>query len=229
MSTPNIGIAPSFAKSLSTNEFGKRVRQLRSRRHNDSGRAWSQDDLAAAVRVSRNTVQSWESGTMPRGAMLERLAKALDTTPDFLLASGEGPSPIQRAYLGSRAPGVVSEPAPDLPTPARLRQHEIERELIEAGASEQQVSDFRRSVRESPLIRELFNGTPISEEDALRLYEGVALGFRRIIEQMLPRPMSHGPSVIQEPADIVFDESSRAPTARRPVAKTAKKNPPKSA
>lgn len=81
-----------------------------------------------------------------------------------------------------------SQAAQDLPTPARLRQLEIERELVEAGATEQQVSDFRRSVRESPLIGVLFHGgapNRISEEAAMQLYEGVAIGFKAIVEQLL--------------------------------------------
>lgn len=76
----------------------------------------------------------------------------------------------------------------DLPRALRLRENEVTRELIEAGATEEQVSDFRRSIRESPVLITFFRrGAPqrLTNDELLQLFDGVAIGFKAIIEQMI--------------------------------------------
>ena len=152
--------------------FGRRLKEAMA------AKGLSNADVAAALGVHTITVSKWRTGSQPvESTRVPRLAEVLGVSEAWLLVGD-----------AATASAIPSGSAADLPTPARLRQLEIERELIEAGATEQQVNDFRRSVRESPLIGVLFHGgapNRVSEEAAMQLYEGVALGFRRIIEQML--------------------------------------------
>ena len=161
--------------TTSAKALGQRLKEAMA------ARGLSNVDVASALGVHSITVSKWRGGSQPvEPNRLPRLAEVLGVSEAWLLVGDAGTPAVSATAQAAR-------PA-DLPTPARLRQLEIERELIEAGATEQQVSDFRRSVRESPLIGVLFHGgapNRISAEAAMQLYEGVALGFRRIIEQML--------------------------------------------
>lgn len=73
--------------------IGDRVRQARKKR------GLSQDALARALEVSKNTIFRWEAGEVtPRGTNLDRLAQVLGVTSDWLMrgqerASGEAPDP----------------------------------------------------------------------------------------------------------------------------------------
>lgn len=67
--------------------FSERVRSTRQRLRTDTGRRWTQGDLAAAVGVERNTVSRWENGgVMPKDpATIARLARTLGVTTDWLI------------------------------------------------------------------------------------------------------------------------------------------------
>lgn len=71
--------------------FGARVRQARLAMRGASGRRWTQDDLARAVEVERNTVSRWENGgVLPRDpAVVARVAAALGVTTDWLLGAAD--------------------------------------------------------------------------------------------------------------------------------------------
>lgn len=61
-------------------EVGKRIKDLRAEAH------MSQDDLAARVYVSRQTISSWENGkTYPDIQSLLLLSEIFDVTADSLI------------------------------------------------------------------------------------------------------------------------------------------------
>lgn len=74
--------------------FGDRVRQRRS------ALGWSQETLARKLDVSKNTVSRWENARTdaPSGPNLDRLAKVLGTTSDWLMHGS------QRPVLGGESP-----------------------------------------------------------------------------------------------------------------------------
>src|SRR4051812_4911112 len=56
-------------------------------------KGWTQGELAGQTGVGASTVSQWLKGARtPEGDHLERLARALDTQPSWLL-DGEGPEP----------------------------------------------------------------------------------------------------------------------------------------
>jgi transcriptional regulator with XRE-family HTH domain len=68
--------------------LSKRVRELRY------AKGWGPDDLAARAKISRTALYQIESGKteMPHAATLRRIAQALGTTPETLLAEPEAES-----------------------------------------------------------------------------------------------------------------------------------------
>ncbi len=67
-------------------QFGDRIRRCRKRA------GLSQRRLAEATGVSVNAVQSYEKGTMPNGANLVELSKALSCSIDWLLTGNRNPA-----------------------------------------------------------------------------------------------------------------------------------------
>lgn len=58
----------------------------------------TQDDIADAVGTTRKTVFSWEKGAIPNGEFLAKLAKALNTSADFLLGLTDDPRPLHEMH-----------------------------------------------------------------------------------------------------------------------------------
>ena len=79
--------------------FGKRLKEIRKRH------AVSQVDLAQRLGIHQSLISQYERGYLRlHGALLVRLAQALQTTPDEILAVKEIPSngdehPIDRRFL----------------------------------------------------------------------------------------------------------------------------------
>lgn len=161
----------------------------------------SQQQVADAVGVNRVRISAWENNVhKPSAENLDALAVLFGTSSRALL-SGQPNASVRnenvsrettaphRAHQTARAPYVASTSAErSFPTAVRLRENQIERELIDAGATDAQVRDFRRSVRESPLIAALFRGGApdrVVSEAEMQLYEGVATGFKAIVETMI--------------------------------------------
>lgn len=64
-----------------------RIKQLRERL------GYTQEDISEIVQTSRRSVTAWETGSVPNGEMLARLAQALQTSADFLLGLTDDPTP----------------------------------------------------------------------------------------------------------------------------------------
>lgn len=86
--------------------FGARVREARLRMRGASGERWTQDHLARAVEVERNTVSRWENGgVLPRDpAVVARVAAALGVSTDWLLGAGDGDAAVAEKAR-AHAPG----------------------------------------------------------------------------------------------------------------------------
>ena len=70
---------------------GARLRELRERL------GYSQQDLAEKVETALQQIYRWESSkTDPSGDFITRLAKALDTTTDYLLGLDDDPTGRRR-------------------------------------------------------------------------------------------------------------------------------------
>lgn len=64
---------------------------------------YSQQQLAQKVGVSKNTIQNYESGTLPKGEHAISLSKALNASIDWLF-KGEGPLPPKPEYSNTINP-----------------------------------------------------------------------------------------------------------------------------
>jgi transcriptional regulator with XRE-family HTH domain len=77
--------------------FGKRLKEIRKRR------AVSQVDLAQRLGIHQSLISQYERGYLRlHGALLVRLAQALQTTPDEILAVKTAPDdhpPLDRRFL----------------------------------------------------------------------------------------------------------------------------------
>ena len=80
--------------------FGKRLQEIRRRR------ALSQVELAQRLGIHQSLISQYERGYLRlHGALLVRLAQALKTTPNEILAlkastaNGDSPHPIDRRFL----------------------------------------------------------------------------------------------------------------------------------
>lgn len=104
--------------------FGARLRALRL------ARSLSQGELARQIGRHQTSIGPYERGEYapPRG-VLERLAQALDTTPEYLLF-GRDPRRITVPLVGRAGPGgLVAELAPTTP-PVRLADELLSALLI---------------------------------------------------------------------------------------------------
>ena len=68
-----------FLKGYDTMNFAEKVKILRKRYE------LTQEELAKQVGTSQRTIFTYENGTIPRKAMLKKLADCLYTTPEFLI------------------------------------------------------------------------------------------------------------------------------------------------
>jgi transcriptional regulator with XRE-family HTH domain len=163
------------------NDFGERVRKLRAKRRDPAtDKPWSQDDLAKAVGVSRNTVQSWEAGTLPRGAMLERLVEALDTTSGFLLS---GESLIQRAMVGTMKEQPQAQTIPQL----RIAAKEFELEAMKLGADDEAIRFIHHMLTSQEAVAIYHGGytEPASLQAMQKRQTSIMLGLRTWLELYL--------------------------------------------
>ena len=87
-------------------DFGERLRSLRKTR------GWTQADLARASGLTRSHISRLEAGAiqLPSRERLHRLAQALGTTPDDLLAAA-----------GYRVEEHTADDLPDMPVYLRLK------------------------------------------------------------------------------------------------------------
>jgi transcriptional regulator with XRE-family HTH domain len=145
----------------------------------------TREQAADATGLERAQVHRHEAGKggRPQPKTLDKYERAYGLAPGSLAALLDGRQPVTNDVPR----GTIRHPI-TLPRNVRLRENEIERELIDAGATDEQVRDFRQSVRDSPLIAALFRGGApdrVVSDAELQLYEGVAIGFKAIVEQML--------------------------------------------
>lgn len=153
-------------------------------------------ELAERSGVPLSTVNAYLQGQRgKRGIPAERASKLFHAVgvSEEQVAAASGAFAVGRVFTMNfdaaleRAVQEARESVP-LPNRLRLRQNEVERELIEIGATDQEVADFRRSVRDNPLLAALFRGGApqrLTNEEMLQLFDGVAEGFKAIITQLV--------------------------------------------
>ena len=84
--------------------LGENLARLRAQRN------WSQDDLAGALDVSRQSVSKWETNaSVPELEKLLKLSELFGVTLDALVRGGDAPP------AGERAPSAPTAPAPAAP------------------------------------------------------------------------------------------------------------------
>ena len=105
----------------------------------------TQSDLAILVGVSKTTIQSYESGNIPKGLNLFRLSRALKCSIDYLLIGEESPY-IQKEWIAEDPFGMNQEEL--------LKYHkEIKNTWLEKGdtGSYKEVAEtLRHQAAESP-------------------------------------------------------------------------------
>lgn len=78
-------------------EIGKRIKVLREKKD------FTQEELAERIQISRSALANYESGLRePKGDILKRFAKALDTTTDYLLGRTDDPYPPSQNQSNQR-------------------------------------------------------------------------------------------------------------------------------
>jgi len=92
---------------------GQRLKSVRE------WRGLSQEDLASRIHVGTQQIWRWENGkTTPNADYIARLARALDTTADYLLGLTDDPqtqleesdlSPLERRLITAFRQGDISE------------------------------------------------------------------------------------------------------------------------
>ncbi|OQX08422.1 MAG: hypothetical protein BWK73_25475 [Thiothrix lacustris] len=83
-------------------DFGDTLRKLRTAQN------LSQDELAAAMNVTKSSISLWENGTIPRPDKRARLALLLGTSEDHLMGGAAPPeSLVGEALVGQEAGGYV--------------------------------------------------------------------------------------------------------------------------
>jgi len=179
--------------------FGRRLREARERQRHKSGRRWSQDDLAEALGVAKNTVSEWERGRPPRDlAILPRIAEALGVDVSWLLGedqpeNGQPPATSLSSRPIARAMGVI-DPTSELHFTSTTACQEAHvwllgflRELEDAGADEPFLESARRLLL-SPANYSPGFGTTAGQrhgmDDAamLRHMQALAMGVRAALK-----------------------------------------------
>ena len=75
--------------------FGEKLKKLRKGKY-------SQEELAALLKIHANTISKWESGAMePRSKRVRQLAQIFNTTTAYLLGEADEPSPIVAKKVGN--------------------------------------------------------------------------------------------------------------------------------
>lgn len=84
--------------------IGQRIRAYRE------SKGLTQEDLADMVGTSQKTISSWENGQVPNGDMIIRLARALNTSADFILDLTDDPTPshVPSGNLSPRERAVLA-------------------------------------------------------------------------------------------------------------------------
>lgn len=145
--------------------FGDRVREARQRLRTETGRRWTQGDLAAAVGVERNTVSRWENGGVrPKDPdLLARVARTLRVSTDWLIGTAAPPGPAdagaatshvrEGAARDGRSPGALPARAAALVADylGRLDRAGCSREQV-AGAESLLVAAARNAVSTTPAV-----------------------------------------------------------------------------
>jgi transcriptional regulator with XRE-family HTH domain len=109
LSTRKMGLKPNKNGPPAADPiaFGNRVKELREKQ------GLTQKELAGALGVSKNTVQSIEGGSLPRGENVAGLARFLGSTADFLLfgetlvTGSDGPENLAESDAGYGGGGDI--------------------------------------------------------------------------------------------------------------------------
>ena len=98
-------------------DFGDTLRSMRTAQN------ISQDELAAAMGVTKSSISLWENGTIPRPGKRAQLATILGTTEAHLFGSAPPPeSLVGEAIIGQEAGGyVIVKPLLDLGSLTTIR------------------------------------------------------------------------------------------------------------
>jgi len=113
-----LGCTEKYLRAGTDEPIGARLRRLRSAKQREWREAWSGDEIARQVEVSRLTVWLWEAGhRMPNDAHMARLAEWLGCSEHYLRHGTEDPFNAQlielqakvRAFLTHRRPGRSRE------------------------------------------------------------------------------------------------------------------------
>lgn len=130
--------------------FGDRVRFSRARLRRPDGHRYTQNDLAVAVGVERNTVSRWENrGMLPKDPhMIATLARVLRVSVDWLVGGIESASVLRGVSDRMSEETVVKYGdrvrAEDLPSPvSELILRYMDRLALQGGDSAQIVEAER--------------------------------------------------------------------------------------
>jgi len=126
--------------------FGDRVRLSRERMRTPEGRRWTQDDLAQALNVKRNTVSRWENGRMrPQDpAIISALARVLRVSAEWLLAGFDRDALIGSVHERPTAAYGMHTSAESLPAPAADLVFKYIDRLLSNGCTQVQAQEAER-------------------------------------------------------------------------------------
>lgn len=133
--------AATLLAQMADLERGERIRQLREQHH------LTQPAVADKVHVTLRAYQGWEAGGGIQWANAKRLAKALGTSPDFIM-SGQ---PHETPDL-SLAPSQLEQQMRDLTQAVRLLEEQTRLLRAEAATRDaevlMQIAEVRRTIRD---------------------------------------------------------------------------------
>jgi transcriptional regulator with XRE-family HTH domain len=134
--------------------MGDRIRRARARA------GWSQQQLADAIGKSRLTIHNYESGKSAPGPV-ERaaIAEALHVPLDFIERGVEDGSTITDPTVGPEAGDTMNVPR-TLPHRVRVWVYKFLLQLVEGGASDEEVREARALLTAPAITGYLADGAP---------------------------------------------------------------------
>lgn len=167
-----------MALSAEASQIGSRVKRARE----EAG--LTQAQVAQRVGVSVSTYPRWERGEqrIPQTAFIA-LATILGKPLAYF-----GKDATRLSETVSRGTSANGTTGGDLPRQLRLRENQVERDLIDVGATDVEVRAFSRSVRADPRLAALFSGGApehTTADEAMQLFEAVATAYKALVEQLV--------------------------------------------
>lgn len=127
--------------------------RLASLLYDDGGKKGQQNDLAAALGVSRQTIYSYTKNTIPPAAMLVRIADYFEVSVDYLLGREDGITPHQQERFVSDYLRISEKAVSELRS---FADNEFTAKLMSKLVADGYISEIVAAIRDSIVAVEQF-------------------------------------------------------------------------